>query len=310
MNEGDLVRALREAFATHDPRVRVGVGDDAAVLAPEDAPLVVTVDAHVEGVHFERAYADLATVGRRATMAAASDLAAMGARPLALVAALGLPRGESPESALALARGQRAAADALGVAVVGGNLTRTPVLEVTTTALGHAERPVTRSGARPGDLVLLAGQVGLAAAGLEALAAGRRADPALAPAVRAFLEPVARIREGLAMAASATAAVDVSDGVGLDLGRLAEASGVALELDAEAVAAHGGAALADAARALGRSAVAQALGGGDDYALVATSPVPIAGFSCVGTVRAGEGVWVVEGSSRRRVAPTGYDAYH
>jgi thiamine-monophosphate kinase len=275
-----LLRAALGGVADPRGRIVLGIGDDAAVIAPSASPLVWTVDASVEGVHFRRGLLPLADVGYRATMAAASDLAAMGAAPLGLLAALVLPPWVTDEDLGALASGQREAADALGTAVAGGNLSRGGELSITTTALGTAARPLTRAGARPGDQLWMAGPVGLAAAGLSLLERGDTRFPAC---TAAWQRPRARIADGLrAAVAGARAAIDVSDGLARDVGHLARASDATAVLDAGAVV---GADLSAAAAALGRDPVELALHGGEDYALVAALP---AGAALDGFVRIGE----------------------
>jgi thiamine-monophosphate kinase len=273
------IARIRGALATSDPRVILGIGDDAAILAATGEPLVWTIDAAVDGVHFRRAWMSLEDVGYRATMAAASDLAAMGATPLALLAGLVLPSAFDDADLDALVAGQRAAADAIGAPLVGGNLARGGELSITTTALGRTPSPLTRSGARAGDAVAIAGPVGLAGAGL--LAAERRlATTGAAPAVAAFRRPRARIAEGLAARGVARAAIDVSDGLAHDLAQLARASDVVAELDASRLV---GASLAAAARELAVDPLELALHGGEDYALVIALPpgASIAGFTVI-----------------------------
>jgi thiamine-monophosphate kinase len=279
-SEWARIALLRAALGgTADPRVLLGIGDDAAVLAPGAAPLVWTVDASVEGVHFRRELLPLADIGYRATMAAASDLAAMGAAPLGLLAALVLPPWVGDAELSALAVGQREAADALGTAVIGGNLARGGELSITTTALGAAARPLARKGARPGDVVWMAGPVGLAAAGLALLLAGHAPEGA---AVSAWRRPRARIAAGLRAGPVARAAIDVSDGLAQDAGHLAEAGDVRLVLDAAAIV---GPELRAAAAVLGRDPLDLALHGGEDYALVV---VLAEGQALEGFVRIGE----------------------
>jgi thiamine-monophosphate kinase len=269
-SEWTRIALLRAALAgPADPRVLLGIGDDAAVLAPSAEPLVWTVDAAVEGVHFRRDLLSFADLGYRATMAAASDLGAMGARPLGLLAALVLPPALDDAELAELARGQREAADALGAAILGGNLARGAELSITTTALGTAARPLGRAGARPGDAIWMAGPVGLAAAGLAVLLRGVTDEGALSAAARAAItawrRPRARIAEGLRAVAIANAAIDVSDGLAQDVGHLARASGVRAILDAAALV---GPELQAAAAELGRDPLDLALSGGEDYALV------------------------------------------
>ena len=283
MSEWTRIALLRAALSGQaDGRVLLGIGDDCAVLAPSAAPLVWTVDASVEGVHFRRDLLPLCDVGYRATMAAASDLAAMGAAPLGLLAALVLPAWCSDEDLAQIAAGQREAADALGTAVIGGNLSRGGELSLTTTAIGAAARPLTRAGARPGDALWMAGPVGLAAAGLSLLLRDPRAE---GPAVEAWRRPRARLAEGMRAGPIASAAIDVSDGLAQDAGHLATASGVGLVLDAGALIS---AELHAAAAALGRDPLDLALHGGEDYALVAALPAgeAPAGFTRIGDVRA------------------------
>ena len=175
----------------------------------------------------------------------------------------------------ALAAGQREAADALGTAVIGGNLSRGTELSITTTALGAAARPLTRAGARPGDAIWMAGPVGLAAAGLAALSraegppAAEEGSAAVAAAVAAWRRPRARLAEGRRACGRARAAIDVSDGLARDVGHLARASGVRAVLDAARIVGDD---LREAAAALGRDPLALALYGGEDYALVVTLP--------------------------------------
>ena len=290
--------------------VTLGIGDDAAVLEPPAGKrLVWTVDTQVEDIHFRHAWLrGPAEIGYRAFMAAASDVAAMGAEPWCALSALELPDSFDDAALDDLARGQRAAADRVGAPIVGGNLSRGPVLAITTTLLGVAATPVTRGGAREGDGIWLAGPVGLAAAGLAALAAGVT-DPRMAEAISAWRVPDARIADGRALAGVAHAAIDVSDGLARDLGHLAAASAVRGVLDAELLLAHAGDALVRAADALGRSPLDLILHGGEDYALVAASASPLLGFTRVGDVRAGAGLGLRAAGGETELTPRGFDHF-
>jgi thiamine-monophosphate kinase len=264
------IELLRAALGgASSGRTTLGIGDDAAVIAPGTAPLVWTVDAQVEGVHFRRDLMTMADIGYRATMAAASDLGAMGAAPLGILAALILPEDVSDDDLRALAEGQREAADAVGTAVIGGNLARGREFSITTTVLGEAPRPLPRGGARAGDAIGIAGPLGLSAAGLLALERGLGANTELAEAVRAYRRPVARIEDGLRARDVASAAIDVSDGLARDVGHMARASGLRAVLDPDALVTP---ALARAAALLGADALALALHGGEDYAVVIAVP--------------------------------------
>lgn len=294
------------------PGVLVGIGDDAAVL---DGGLVWTIDAQVDGTHFRLDWLAWDDVGFRSFMAAASDLAAMGARPMAALSSLELAADVDDAALEALARGQAEAARVVGAPVVGGNLARSATTSVTTTLLGRAERPLLRRGARPGDAVWIAGAVGLAAAGLAACMRTAREcmdDARVAPALEAWRRPRARIDDGLAAAAAgASAAIDVSDGLARDAAHVAEASGVTIALDAAALVAHGGGALAGAAAAVGRDALDLALHGGEDYAVVATCAAPIPGFSRIGRVapRGPDPIVLVTPDGERPLAPGGFDHF-
>jgi thiamine-monophosphate kinase len=271
----------------------VGIGDDAAVLRVEKRPLVWTIDAQVEGVHFRRAWLSLADIGARSFHAAASDLAAMGARPVAALSSLVVPEAMSARDVVRLARGQAMAARELSCPIVGGNLSRGGELGVTTTLLGAASTPLLRSGARPGDELWLIGHLGLAAAGLGWLAAhdadGRRdrrvtpatdrpRAPSLAPAERravraalaAFRRPHALVRAGRGLAGRARAAIDVSDGLAADAARLADESGVRVVVERAALRRALSPELFTMARLLETDALELAVSGGEDYALLAT----------------------------------------
>jgi thiamine-monophosphate kinase len=308
--EEERIARLRARLGVAAPGVTLGIGDDAAVLAPPGGKrLVWTVDTQVEDVHFRHAWLrGPAEIGYRAFMAAASDVAAMGAEPWCALAALELPASFDDAAFDELVRGQREAADRVGAPIVGGNLSRGPALAITTTLLGAAAAPITRGGAREGDGVWLAGPVGLAAAGLAALAAGN-ADPRLDVAVAAWRTPEARIADGRALAGVAHAAIDVSDGLARDLGHLATASGVRAVLDEALLLAHAGDLLAHAADALGARALDLLLYGGEDYALVAASAAPLPGFSRVGEIRAGAGLGLRGAAGERDLAARGFDHF-
>jgi len=282
----ELLRRMLGGPLGQGAGVLLGIGDDAAVIAPPAEALVWTVDAAVEGVHFRRDLLTLGDLGYRATMAAASDLAAMGAAPIGLLSALVLPSWVSDEDLEALAGGQREAAAALGTAVIGGNLSRGSELSITTTALGTAARPLTRAGAQPGDAIWMAGPVGLAAAGLAALSRGTSPEAsggAVAAAVAAWRRPRARLAEGLRAAGHARAAIDVSDGLASDVAHVARASGVCAVLDPARIVGDD---LREAAAAVERDPLALALHGGEDYALVVALPdgEALEGFTRVGVV--------------------------
>lgn len=286
-------------------RTILGPGDDAAIVSADDGRVVVSTDVLVEGRHFRRDWSSGADVGWRAAMQNLADIAAMGAWPTSLVVALVLPPSLPVEWVVDFARGLHEACEPYGVGVVGGDLSAGDAVVVTVTVHGDlgGRAPVLRSGARPGDVVALAGVAGRSAAGHAVLAAGPipgagAIGRALADAVEAYRRPKPPLAAGLlASDGGATAMLDVSDGLLRDAGRLARASGVVIDLD-DVARAFGSdlAALAPVAEALAQvagapvaDAVEWVLTGGEDHGLLATFPagVPLpAGFRPIGMVRA------------------------
>lgn len=316
MSERSRIAQLAAKFAVFSPGVHVGIGDDAAVLGPD---LVWTVDAQVEGTHFLMPWVSWHDIGFRSFMAAASDLAAMGAHPLAALSSLVLTPAVDDAALDAMATGQAAAARVVGAPIVGGNLARGHELSLTTTLLGQTASPVLRCGARPGDGVWLSGEVGLAAAGLALLQrgahleVGKMADGSIADTcLRAFRRPVARIREGKQLSGVAHAAIDISDGLAQDAEQLAEASDVSIVFDAQALLAHGGKDLAEAAILIGQDALDLALNGGEDYALLAVCDQSLPGFVRIGEVRESKGdarTFLATERGITPLAPRGFDHF-
>lgn len=289
LGEFGLIAAVTSRLAPHDALL-LGPGDDAAVVAAPDGRVVATTDVLVDGVHFRRAWSGPHDVGRRAAAASLADVAAMGAVPTALLVALVAPPDWPVADALALADGLAEEAALAGAGVAGGDVARGDVLTVAVTALGTLEgrTPVTRAGARAGDVVVVAGRLGWAAAGLAVLGRGFRSPRALVDAHRRPQPPYAA---GPALAAAgATALVDVSDGLLQDLGHIAAASGVAIDVRRDAIEVARP--LAEVGAALGADPWDWVLGGGDDHALAATLPAGVAppeGCVAIGSVRAAAG---------------------
>ncbi|GAC1355633.1 MAG: thiamine-phosphate kinase [Polyangiales bacterium] len=313
MTEGDefarIERIARVLGPSSAAEVELAIGDDAAILDPSrlraGERLVWTIDACVEGVHFRRELLSWEDVGWRATVAAASDLLAMGARPIAALAGWTLPEGFDDEAIESIARGQRAACTALGMALVGGNLASAQELTLSTTALGAVDEPVRRDGARPGDRLVVCGAVGEAALGLAWLMRGREAASASA-LVTAWRRPPVRVEASRALAAIATAMIDVSDGLAQDVGHLAKASGVRVVIEVARLLSRRSAEFAAVGALLRLPLDHLELAGGEDYALVATVPADAtlpAGVDVIGAVHAGEGVDVLAADGRRWEAP-------
>jgi len=285
--------------------VEIGIGDDAAVIRLGKRRLVWTIDASIEGVHFDRRWLSLDDVGWRSFQAAASDLAAMGARPIAALAGLVLPKGSTEQEITALGRGQADAARSLACPLIGGNISRGGELGVTTTLLGEVPRPILRSGARAGHELWLVGNVGLAYAGLELLRRGaaKRLSSAERICVEAWRRPRALIAEGQRLRGRARAALDVSDGLSGDAARLAAASSVRLILEERPLRAVLSPALQQIAKKLGEDPLELALVGGEDYALLAAGPKNSRPRRArpVGRIERGRGVFLEPAAGGRSV---------
>jgi thiamine-monophosphate kinase len=335
LGEFGLIAALA-AWLPRDPRALVGIGDDAAVLAAPDGRVVATTDFLLEGRHFRRDWSAAADVGHKAAARSLADVAAMGARPTALLVALAAP-GDLPVSwARDLAKGLAAECARAGAGVAGGDTARAPSVLLAVTALGDlaGRAPVLRSGAAPGDVVAVAGVLGHAAAGLALLLAGPPDLPAWAePLVAAHLRPAPPYDAGPEAAdLGATAMIDISDGLLADLGHVAEASGVLIDVSADALRPpdpllsaaravapprrhgdHSSRTIAASPSRPADSAQAEALGwmlsGGEDHALAATFPPDLtlpSRWTVIGRVRAGRGV-LVDGA--RWTGPPGWDHF-
>ncbi|GGK69958.1 thiamine-monophosphate kinase [Sphaerisporangium melleum] len=273
----------------------LGPGDDAAVLRAPDGRVVVTTDLLLEGRHFRRDWSSAYDIGRKAAAQNLADVAAMGADPTALVVGLGLPADLPAEWLDGLTDGFGDECALVGASVAGGDITRSEQIVLGVTALGDlgGRAPVTRSGARPGDVVAIAGRLGYAAAGLALLLAGRTGEAfqELTDAHRRPRPPYA-CGPGAAVL-GATAMADVSDGLVQDLGHIAAAGGVRVEVDPDALEVP--AELTAAAAELGEDPLRWVLTGGEDHALVASYPAGVRlppEWRVIGRVTDGEGVQV------------------
>jgi len=311
LGEFEAIDLFTRGLPRRGPGVAVGIGDDAAVLRPPPGEdLVATVDAVVEGVHFGDSFAP-EDVGWKALAVNLSDVAAMGATPLWALVALALPRGGNPAIVGRIGRGLAACARRFRVSVVGGNLTMASDLSISVTVMGSVRRgrALLRSGARPGDLVLVSGTLGDAALGLERGAAR--------PLLSRQRRPVPRVALGRALSGVARAAVDVSDGLVQDLSHLCAASGVGATVQAERLPLS----TAYRRRVRGRpDPLEAALAGGEDYELVVALPPSRLGaalraaraagtpLAVVGEFRRGSGVRVLKGGGEPvHLARTGHD---
>lgn len=303
MDEFALIGRYFAALGDVGADILCGIGDDAALIAPRAPQLAVVVDTLVETVHFPAGFAP-ADLGFRAAAVNLSDLAAMGARPRYATLALTLPTADEDWLA-AFARGLGEALQPAGVALVGGDTTRGP-LTVTVQLIGLQEGPaLRRSGAQPGDLVCVSGTLGDARAALDLLALPK-VDADQRALLQRYCRPQARFALGQALAPLAHAAIDVSDGLVADLGHVASASAVAIEIELERLPLSR-ALLRHCSRA---QALSYAAGGGDDYELALTvaparlGDVQAAATQCgvpiqvIGQVSAGQGLRCLDGSGR------------
>jgi thiamine-monophosphate kinase len=302
LGEFGLIDRITSGLAASGP-VRLGTGDDAAVIRPV-GDVVVSTDTMVEGVHFRPDWSSAEDVGRKLVAACVSDAEAMGAAPIAVVVSLAMPPRTTTEWVDGFSSGVRSECGRCGAQLVGGDTTSAAAIVLTATVIGDlgGVTPVTRSGARPGDVVAFAGRLGWAAAGLAALTRGFRSPRAVVVAHRVPEPPYGQGR--VAAEAGATAMVDVSDGLLADLGHLARASGVGIELDSSAFETTEPQQAVAAAIGGGNPLDFQ-LTGGDDHALVATFPaerVP-AGWTVIGRVVDSEPVVLVDGAEWESGAP-------
>ncbi len=303
----------------------VGSGDDAAVTIAGGAE-VTSVDMLVDGIHFRRATASPRAIGHKALAAALSDLAAMGAPACEAYVQLGRPSDLEVDQCLELADGLAQLAADLGVEIPGGDVVAAPQLILALTVVGTLDTAgdaVLRSAARPGEVVCVTGELGAAGAGLLLLERPELAsglDAAVGEALhRRQLEPMPRIAAGVALAgAGASAMIDLSDGLGIDAGHLARASGVRLEVELERLPVANG--VAEVAIAAGRDRFDLAAGAGEDYELLATLPrshveravaaVEAAGsvLTVIGDVSAGAGLALRDAAGSERI-PAGFDHF-
>lgn len=280
-------------------RIVAAHGDPPASAVPEDAatlflkgPVVVSVDAFVEGVHFDLVHMEAWDVGWRSMMAALSDLAAVAATPHSHLLSLALP-SETPEDTLAqLAAGLAAAAQTAGSGLIGGNVTASGQIHIDLTVIGRSDGVVPRRQGEPGDLLVVTGPLGLAAQGRAAVLGAEKAD---ADATRAFLRPEARLVEGrLLKAAGARSLTDITDGLAIELFEVMGPDARGARLSSEGLL--GG---------RGPAALPFILKGGEDYELVAALPpgaleeavslftaAKLSGLRPIGTLTRKEGLWL------------------
>ena len=288
--ERDVVTALQKIFATADPRLKVGIGDDAAVVATQSQS-IITSDMAVEDVHFKLEWSSAFDIGRKITAANVADILSMGGKCDFLTASVALTGNETMQWIENLARGMRHEADAAGALIVGGDIARGPKIVISMTAVGSAQSPILRSGAQVGDGLYLSSLTGWSAAGLELLTREVSINSSIAE--RALSEFSAPTLDYTCDFSKATAMADVSDSVLIQAEQIAEASGVQLALDQSLISqASEFADLSSLADELKVDVFQWILAGGEDHVLLATG-VNLPGIR-IGSVLKGSGVSGVE----------------
>lgn len=328
LGERALIARLHARLHAPPAHVRVGIGDDAAVIAPErGTDDVITTDSLVEHVHFRRDWTAADAIGHKALAVNLSDVAAMGATPRASLLSLVLPSVFPLADFDALIDGYARLAHASGAALVGGNIARSPgpvVIDVTVIASVRPRRRLTRAGAHEGDELYVTGALGAAAAGLALLETGRDRD-AFSEDERACVErqerPNARLRLGrlVGRTGAASAAMDLSDGLANAVTTLAMASGLAAVVDASALPVHPGAAIH--AERVGIPAERFALIGGEDYELLFAVPprrrgrfltaarrCPDLRVTKIGRLERGTGAWLQAADEKTKI-PEGFEHF-
>jgi thiamine-monophosphate kinase len=314
-NEDSLVAAIGQVLERQSRALRVPIGDDAAAWKPSRSKLsLITTDALVDGVHFISGQTTPEAFGHKALAVNLSDIAAMGGEPVIAVVALGVTESIDEAWASRFYRGMHALAQRHRCAIGGGDIVRTPQLLVALTVVGEVRRSNLRlrRGAKAGDLVCVTGPLGLSAG---ALRLGAKAAPALR---LAYQTPMPRLREGKFLGASRSvhAMMDISDGLSLDVSRMAKASRLDVYLDLDAIRAHRPRALDGVEDGLDLM-----LYGGDDYELLAAIEARAYAYLSrrfkalfkrelwvAGRFESGPGnVWEQEGAACRPHAPRGYD---
>jgi thiamine-monophosphate kinase len=302
LSERDVINALQKIFASADPRVRVGIGDDAAVVTTQPQS-IITSDMAVEDVHFKLEWSSAFDIGRKITAANVADILSMGAQCDYLTASVALTGNETMQWIENLARGMKHEADAAGALIVGGDIARGPKIVISMTAVGSAQSPILRSGAKAGDSLYLSSLTGWSAAGLELLTREVSINSAIAE--RALSEFSAPTLDYSSDFSGATAMADVSDSVLIQAEQIAEASGVQLVLDqvliSQATEFKDLSTLADELKV---DVFQWILGGGEDHVLLATGE-SLPGIR-IGSVVAGSGIAGVD----MKKAPVSWSHFH
>jgi thiamine-monophosphate kinase len=307
LGERRVISWIRRTFGRPRTDILLGIGDDAAVVRVPKS-LLLTTDILVEDEDFRRAVHPPRLLGRKALNVNLSDIAAMGGRPLHALVGMAMP-GDVEERWLRLfMAGFRSAAREAGVALVGGDLSRAEKIMISVTVTGEAKSPVTRSGARPGDWVFVSGTLGDAAQGFQLLETGRLQGEkrGAGPLIRAFLDPAPRLELGelLARKKLASAMIDISDGMSVDLAHVCAESRVGAEIEASLIP------LSAALKRFAKDPLDMALDGGEDFELLFTvRPAKLASVVAmasefklkrIGRITAGKTIFLVTPDKKKK----------
>ncbi len=317
LGERRAISRIRRAFGEPRPDILIGIGDDAALVkAPRS--LLLTTDMLVEDEDFRRAVHPPRLLGRKALNVNLSDIAAMGGRPLHALVGMAIP-GDLKENWLReFMAGFRSAAREARVALIGGDLSQAGKIMISVTVTGEAKSPVTRSGARAGDWVFVSGTLGDAARGFRLLEKGglQGKGRGVRPLIKAFLDPVPRLELGslLARRKLASAMIDISDGLSVDLAHICEESGVGAEIEASRIP------LSAALKRSSKDPLAMALSGGEDFELLFTvRPDKLVAvrklalrfkLTMIGRIMAGKKIFLVGANKKKEpLRPRGFEHF-
>jgi thiamine-monophosphate kinase len=303
LGEFGLIDLLAEmAGGGQDKHLLIDIGDDAAAWKSDDSIQLATVDSFIQDIHFPSGIASWQELGWKALAVNLSDIAAMGGMPRYALVSLALPEDSEVDDVTALYTGMLELAQQYGVAIIGGDTSRAPLVIITITVLGNSQKKqiLTRSSAEPGELVAVTGYLGAAAAGLEMLSKGRQLDIEAATRLRnAFLHPSPRIAEGqLLIEQGVKTAIDISDGLIADLNQICKASQVGARIEVDRVPVE-----PTVKAQFGEKSLELALSGGEDYELLFTARAEVidrvkraatCSITVVGGIVAGKGVTVID----------------
>jgi thiamine-monophosphate kinase len=302
LGEFGLIDLLAKMAVGSDERMLIGIGDDAAAWQGDGSMQLASVDSFIEGVHFTPETTPWQEAGWKALAVNISDIAAMGGIPRYALVALSLPDDSEVDNVTALYTGMLKLAKQYGVTIIGGDISRAPLVAIAVTILGSSptQKILTRSSAKAGDIVAVTGKLGAAAAGMEALKSQRKLDPEAESYLKnAFLHPTPRIAEGLLLVEQGVkTAIDISDGLVADLNQICKASRVGARLEVERVPVE------PAVKTAFREKVLElALSGGEDYELLFTATSEIIErvkkaasrpVTVIGEITEGKGVSLVD----------------